>query len=667
MMESDNYKYNRMVADAWCAAFVWKKQETKDLPYPIHEEVFRNIERNPTAIPQWMRDEIHRLARQYRFFHFHLAFPDVFRLQKADESPENPHTGWDGGFDVVLGNPPWEHTELKEKEWFASRRNDIADAPSKAVREKLINSLQNEEPYLYDEFKEAKRAHDAWSHFIRNSNKYPLTGRGRINTYAIFSEANRGLISSNGRVGCIVPSGIATDDTTKYFFQDLMTTRTLASLYDFENRKGIFPGVHRSYKFCLLTLTGRHQPIDKGAEFVFFAHSIIELKEKARCFTFKPDDISLVNPNTHTCPIFRYNRDAELVKKIYNKVPILIKEKKEDGNPWNISFKQGLFNMASDSKLFKTRDQLTFESDSIIDGNIIKVGSEVYFPLYEAKMMQFWDHRAADIIRSDKALFRKSQPSAISETDHKNPLRYAFPIYWVSNNDCENAIKHLNYTYRWFLGFTDITSSTNERTFIPCIIPFSGVGHNMPLIFGQLEPPYLLLLNSNFSSFVFDYIARQKIGGVHATFYIVKQLPVLPPYIYKETASWNPSVTLFDWILKRGLELTYTAWDLEGFARDVGYEGPPFVWDEQRRFLMRCELDAAYFHLYGISADDAAYIMGTFPIVKRKDESAHGTYRTKEKILEIYHQMAESIKSGTPYETQLSPPPADPSAAHPFR
>jgi hypothetical protein len=134
------------------------------------------------------------------------------------------------------------------------------------------------------------------------------------------------------------------------------------------------------------------------------------------------------------------------------------------------------------------------------------------------------------------------------------------------------------------------------------------------------------------------------------------------------------------------LELTYTAWDLELFAADCGWNGPPFRWDEERRFLLRCELDAAFFHLYLGSETEwqqqpealtrafptprhaVAYIMDTFPIVKRKDEAKHGgLYRTKETILQIYDALQESIRTGQPYQTRLDPPPADPRCCHPPR
>src|SRR5256884_3486155 len=155
-----------------------------------------------------MKDEIHRLAQQYQFFHWHLAFPDVFRIPATDEIPENEQTGWVGGFDVVLGNPPWERIKIQEKEWFASRRPDIANAANAAQRRKMISTLVHEAPELYKVFMEDQRQAMGESHIIRDSSRYPLCGRGDINTYAVFAENMRLIVKLTGRVGCIVPSGI---------------------------------------------------------------------------------------------------------------------------------------------------------------------------------------------------------------------------------------------------------------------------------------------------------------------------------------------------------------------------------------------------------------------------------------------------------------------------
>ena len=206
---------------------------------------------------------------------------------------------------------------------------------------------------------------------------------------------------------------------------------------------------------------------------------------------------------------------------------------------------------------------------------------------------------------------------------------------------------------------TPISAVADSRSVVFTIIPQFGAGNSLPLIFSKHEARKICLLIGNFNSFILDYVAKQKASGGNLNFYIVKQLPLLSPEMYGENFSGL--------IVNCILELTYTAWDLQPFAQDCGYDGAPFRWDEERRFLLRCELDAVYFHLYSIQRDDVDYIMETFPIVKRKDEKAHGHYRTKDKILEIYDAMAEAMKTGQPYQTLLDPPPADPRVAHPLR
>jgi hypothetical protein len=170
-------------------------------------------------------------------------------------------------------------------------------------------------------------------------------------------------------------------------------------------------------------------------------------------------------------------------------------------------------------------------------------------------------------------------------------------------------------------------------------------------------------MSANLAAFVLDFAARQKIGGTNFNFFIFQQLPVLPPSAYQKVTTWG-SGTLSEFLTPRVLELTYTANDLTPFARELGYDGPPFLFGEERRSLLRAELDAAFFHLYGISRDDADYILTTFPIVQRKDEARYGEYRTRRLILESYDSMAEASYTGVPYQTRLTPPPADKRVSH---
>jgi len=176
---------------------------------------------------------------------------------------------------------------------------------------------------------------------------------------------------------------------------------------------------------------------------------------------------------------------------------------------------------------------------------------------------------------------------------------------------------------------------------------------------GGLDAQAAAVLLANLNSFALDFVARSAVGGADLSFFIIKQLPVLEPVTLGQVCVWEPVLPYCSWIVPRVVELTYTATDLAPFARDLGNFGPPYVWDEERRFWLCAELDGAFFNLYDIARDDVDYIMDTFPIVKRKDIAAHGRYRTKEAILEIYDEMADAIRTGIPYQTRLNPPPAN--------
>jgi hypothetical protein len=238
----------------------------------------------------------------------------------------------------------------------------------------------------------------------------------------------------------------------------------------------------------------------------------------------------------------------------------------------------------------------------------------------------------------------------------------------VENQETEIRIPE-EYPYKWVLSFKDVTSATNERTMIAAIIPRTAVVYSIRAAFALGHKPYeVACLLANWNSFTFDFFAKQKISGNHFTDYIVRQLPTLQPKTYASDCPWvSEKMVLASWFCPQVLELTYVSWDLEPFAKDCSYDGPPFFWDEERRFLLRCELDAAYFHLYGIGRDDVAYIMDTFTIVKRKDIKQHGDYRTKLMILDIYDRMQQAMDTGKSYQTLLDPPPADPRVAHPPR
>lgn len=729
----------------------------------------------------------HAACQQAQVLHWPLAFPQVFAA---------------GGFDCVLANPPWERIKLQEEEFFATRHPAVAAAKNKAERSQRIQWLSEgmlsqhlyptgsshhspaesaAERRLYAEFVIARRVAEAASVFMHvdglEGGRYPLTGVGDVNTYALFAETILQITAPTGRAGFIVPTGIATDDSTKAFFGHVTQSGRLVSLYDIENRAKLFAAVDSRMKFCLITL-GKAMT----AEFVCFAEQVTQLADSRRRFTLTPDEFRLINPNTLTCPVFRSAKDAELTKKLYRAAPVLIREAVWQGegkdakliapevNPWGIRFST-MFHMSNDSHLFK-------------DANAPDL-----LPLYEAKLIHHFDHRWAtympDGSSRDMTLAEKqdSQSSArprywvdqrevwLKLTTLPDGLRKALRdrneaatvlcmaqllfAHWLaaryntagraSSNllplkvypawlefvkqhpfaqqmapvslglcgDNPPCLKPLDDNYlpaqgsfevamsnelastawyavdpqaleqvlrftakhgdlvgpaqmlqsaedvlelaerwleqscpRWLMGWRRITNATNERSFIATVMPISAQGDSVFLWASSdtITAKQSAALLANLGCLPFDFVARQKVGGVNFSFYYFKQLPVLPPDRFTEAD--------LAFILPRVLELTFTAHDLSGWAQDLGYTGPPFAFDPDRRAVLRAELDAYYARLYGLTRDELRYILDpadvmgtdypseTFRVLKNK-ERIPGTdkYATQQLVLEAWDAM----------------------------
>jgi len=667
------YRHEKDVADLWTAAFFWPLTEETVTTMPT-EDIFRRFQGDDYKLKEETRKRMESIATKHRLFHWHLEFPEVFSagsplLKRGVRGDFDMMTKGEG-FDCVLGNPPWERIKLQEKEFFAQKDPEIATAPNAAARKKLIAELPETNPGLWLDFLEAKCTSESESHFIRASDRYPLSAVGDINTYQIFAGLARKLISEIGRSGIVIPSGIATDDSNKQFFADLTEKQALVSIYDFENREKLFPAVDSRMKFCLLTIGGTGAA-STGADFAFFLTNVGQMKDNDRHFSLSAEDIALLNPNTRTCPIFRSKRDAEITKAIYRRVPVLIDESKgENGNPWRIKFAT-MFHMANDSNLFRTRDQLE-EEQWELRGNIFVRDGERYLPFYEGKMVASYNHRFASVSFSRTAVMRQGEAIKSSSLELKIPNYVIMPRYWVMESSVDKRINDPGLSS--LFSFMDVTSATNHRTMVACMLSKSSVAHKLPLVFTTSNPTLKCALYANFNSMIFDYCVRQKLGGISLTYFVLKQIPTIPP------SELTPQ--LQNTIARSVLELTYTANDMQAFAREVLtdlYPDPtqrpqlkvPFVWEEERRLKLRCELDAIYFHLYGVNRDDVDYIMETFPIVRRKDEQAYGHFRTKDTILEIYDEMsrvmtanqaalAEGRKPTAQYQTRLDPPPGPP-------
>ena len=589
----------------------------------------------PTERPEGARfAELLQMARQLiieeRFLNWQAAFPGVW------ENWESARLS--GGFDAVIGNPPWDRMKLQQVEWFATRRREIALAPRAADRRQMIATLEQEGDPLAQDYAVASERATMAVRTARRSGDYPLLSAGDVNLYSLFVERAMTLVKPDGMVGLLTPSGIASDKTAARFFKGVATEGRLKTLYDFENRRTrydappFFPDVDSRFKFCAFVASP--SPLPDAARCAFFLQDIAELGDAERRFPLTAEAFARVNPNTGTAPIFRTRRDAALTTAIYERLPVLVdRSTGEEVKTWPVTYTR-MFDMTNDSGLFRTRAELEEREGAWpIGGNRFASPAGEWVPLYEGKMVQAFDHRAASVVVNLENQHRPAQPQPATFDQHRTPDWLPAPLYWVLRSETSfPTAPHL-------LGFKDVTAPTNVRSMIAALIPGSGVGNTLPIVsIDDEEAAKSALLLANLNAVPFDFVARQKIQGQHLNWFIVEQLPVVPPDRY-ENARFGPK-TAGEIVREAVLELTYTAHDMAPFASDMGHVDsagdvlPPFVWDEERRLRLRAKLDAVFFRLYGITdRDDVRYVYSTFPIVANQETAAYGTYRSRELCL----------------------------------
>jgi hypothetical protein len=335
-----------------------------------------------------------------------------------------------------------------------------------------------------------------------------------------------------------------------------------------------------------------------------------------------------------------------LTTGIYAQLPVLVDRSSGTSvAAWPVRYVR-MLDMANDSQCFRTQEELqSQESAWSIIHNRFQSKSDIWMPLLEGKMIQAFDHRAADITTNEVNVFRPGQQTSLTAEEHANPERLALPRYWVPKSRVA-----WEAPTEWAIAFKDVTAATNARTVIAALIPAYGAGRTLPVSKADWAKTQPLLLG-NFNALVFDYLARQKIHTNHLTWYSVEQLPVLPVSAYTRLFGAKAAAEI---VREAVLELSYTAHDLAPFARDMGYVDPPgevlppFVWDEDRRLRLRAKLDALYFILYGVfdpanpaqGRDDIRYIYSTFPIVEREEIARWGSYRSRDLCLAWVNALA---------------------------
>ena len=587
--------------------------------------------------------EARALIAEENFLNWQVTFPGIWSDWEEDALT--------GGFHAVIGNPPWERMKLQQVEWFAERHPEIAMASRGADRKKMIVALEKAGDPLAQDYARASRRAEARTRMARKGGDYPLLSGGDVNLYSLFVERAMTVVKQDGLIGLLVPSGIASDKTAAKFFKGVATEGRLKALYDFENRrtrydlKPFFEDVDSRFKFCAFVASP--SPTEEAARCAFFLQAVSELADPETCFSLSAEDFARVNPNTGTAPIFRSKRDADLTTVIYgNAVSLVDRSSGTEVKAWPVKYAT-MFHMTNDSGLFRTRKELGDQEGAYpLGGNIYGSASGDWLPLYEGKMVQAYDHRAASVLVNPKNQHRPAQPFPATAEQHEDPAWVPDPQFWVNTSGMTAALG-----FSWCISYKMITAPTNIRTMIAAALPQCGVGNSMGILLPQKDKKTLfqsaaILMLANINSVPFDFVMRQKVQGQNINWFIVEQLPVISPDKF-DSLRFGPR-TAAEVVRKAVLELTYTAHDMAPFAHDMGYVDdagvvkPPFTWDEERRLVLRARLDAVFFHLYGITdRDDIRYIYSTFPIIEREEKAAYGgKYRSRELCLAYMNALA---------------------------
>lgn len=573
IQRSEHLNRLKVLSDAWCAAFVTLK--TPGSP-EITTATLHQLNANVNALPD-VREAVAKIAEQYQFFHSFVEFSDVHHQ---------------GGFDCVIGNPPWDMVEINDTEFFAVLNPEIATESDSDRRKGMIGELEHGKPDIYRAYRQKLRELEGFRHFVQASGRYPLSSIGRINLYPIFQEISISISSPNGSIAQILPTAIATSVYNAELFSKLINNSWVAIFIDFINTKGIFPAVDSRFRFSLLSVSKAKK---EESLFAFMQTSALEARNNLTPIT--REELAVISPLTLAPPMVQTIKDKQLLLSAIKLAGLFLSK---DG--WNPEIRR--MHSLSDGKGL-------FTKKPIGDG---------WLPLYAGKTIHHYNHRYSTF-RNGK--WQDLKPIELADTG-----RVIETAYFVLE---EHHEKRTISKRPYIIGYRDITNSTNERTAISAIIPNVACDTTLRNIYTSRENDYLIVANLN--SFVFDYFCRLKVADTHLNATTLLQLPVLPPDAY------SPHTVEF--IKTRIIELTFTSEALNGFAIGMGFSGDPYVWNEERRFALRCELDALFFILYGIERSDVEYIMETFPTVKKREIAAHNRYRAKEEILGIYDRLAQ--------------------------
>ncbi len=504
-----------------------------------------------------------------------------------------------GGFDAIVGNPPWERAKLQQVEWLAAHDPQFRGLDAGQRKARLAELAAGDGP-VWRAFEAERRRRAAYAGQLRA--RYPDVCGGDANLYAGFAALAAERVAPDGRAGLLVPSGIAADRGTSALVRGLAIHGRLAAFLDFENRGPtragtggrFFPGVDGRFRFAALCLTGRAARV--SGSHLAFALADPGALDRGRALTLSPRALATLNPATGGLAMPQSRDDAALALRLHRRWPALVDRRGPSPVPaFPVRYRR-MFDLTNDAHRFQPWPHAQANA----------------WPLYEGKMVQAFDHRAASVVTDARNLKRPAQPRRTTDAERADPgfgptPRFGVPadqVRWPAGLD-------------WAIGLKHVTSASNARTVIAAAVPPCAAANSLPLLLPTGDDQAALaayrrtapLLLANLNARVLDWLARGKLQGQNLNLYILEQLPVIPPEAY--TAA---DVAAVRHALK---QLCHTSYELDGFARDLGHPGPPVPWCPKARAAAQSALDALYTKLYTLDACQSARVLNHFRITSQ--------------------------------------------------
>ncbi len=613
LTRSPEFKDAWFRADMWCSAFFWIKQPGDLQGGAITQDLWRRIQSDITSAPQATRKAVHDLARQYRYLHWHLAFPTVFGAVEANIDDDDL-TGWTGGFDVMLGNPPWDALSPDAKEFFSQYEPEIRFADR--VTQKAIMGRLMEDVRIAEKWESYRRELYASVLFMKSSGRYSLyspgnLGKGDFNVYRMFVETALRTIRDGGRAAQIVPDGLYNGANCMAIRKELFEHCVFDGFLGFENNRQVwFDGIDGRAKFTIYS--ARHPGKTSVFRAAFNIRSLAQLAEVqagaalrmpvALVETFSPDALAVME--------FESQRDIDIATKMYNRHPKFGDE--TAGPPLRHYMRE--IDMGNDRALFRE--------------------DPTGVPLYEGRMVAQYDYRAKGY-RSGRG--RKAEWEDLPFSCSTKSIQ---PQWRVMRDMVPNKCRKNLGLFR--IGYCRIASPTNERSLVSCLLPpMTLAGDSVFVItFDDVAGwPYLVWL-AVANSFVMDFLARKKVS-LNMTYTLMDSMP-FPRFTQDDDA--------VQYLVPRVLRLVCAGPEMVPFCNDMAAGGwvakhksksaVPGSTNKEERREIQAEIDAYVArNVYGMTRDELAYVLDMFPIVEKRDTKEFGEYLTKRIVLEAFDAL----------------------------